>query len=37
MQRIRAGTPAAVALREERMRVLSTQPDSWVKTIVVFG
>jgi tetratricopeptide (TPR) repeat protein len=37
MQRIRAGTPAAAALRDERMRVLSSQPDSWVKTVVVFG
>ncbi|MCP3136197.1 CHAT domain-containing protein [Pyxidicoccus xibeiensis] len=36
MQRIRSGTPAAVALRDERIRVLSSQPDSWVKTVVVF-
>ncbi|HZI16751.1 MAG TPA: CHAT domain-containing protein, partial [Myxococcus sp.] len=36
MERIRSGAPAAVALREERLRVLSAQPESWVKTIVVF-
>ena len=36
MQRIRTGTPAAIALRDERVRVLAEQPDSWVKTVVVF-
>ncbi|NMO16512.1 CHAT domain-containing protein [Pyxidicoccus fallax] len=36
MERIRAGTPAAVALRDERLRVLSARPESWVKTVVVF-
>ncbi|MFP2932210.1 CHAT domain-containing protein, partial [Pyxidicoccus sp. 3LG] len=36
MQRIRSGTPASVALRDERIRVLASQPDSWVKTVVVF-
>ncbi|QSQ20661.1 CHAT domain-containing protein [Pyxidicoccus parkwayensis] len=36
MQRIRAGASAAIALRDERMRVLAEHPDSWVKTVVVF-
>lgn len=36
MERIRSGTPAAVALRDERLRVLSAQPESWVKTVIVF-
>ncbi|MCY0998956.1 CHAT domain-containing protein [Myxococcus sp. MISCRS1] len=36
MERIRAGSSASLALRDERLRVLSTQPDSWVKTVVVF-
>ncbi|MCE9669137.1 CHAT domain-containing protein [Myxococcus stipitatus] len=36
MERIRAGATASTALRDERMRVLSARPDSWVKTVVVF-
>ncbi|WP_164017745.1 CHAT domain-containing protein [Pyxidicoccus trucidator] len=36
MERIRAGAPAAIALRDERMRALAARPDSWVKTVVVF-
>ncbi|WP_163997812.1 CHAT domain-containing protein [Pyxidicoccus caerfyrddinensis] len=36
MERIRAGAPAAIALRDERMRALGARPDSWVKTVVVF-
>lgn len=36
MERIRAGAPAALALRDERMRALAAQPGSWVKTVVVF-
>jgi hypothetical protein len=34
--RIRRGESPAIALRNERMRVLATTPDSWVQTIVVF-
>ncbi|MCP3100992.1 CHAT domain-containing protein [Myxococcus sp. K15C18031901] len=36
MERLRAGATASTALRDERMRVLSARPDSWVKTVVVF-
>ncbi|MET0405137.1 MAG: CHAT domain-containing protein [Cystobacter sp.] len=34
--RIRSGVHPAVAVRDERMRVLQSRPDSWVRTVVVF-
>jgi cellulose synthase operon protein C len=34
--RIRSGEPPAIAVRNERLRLLSANPQSWARTVVIF-
>lgn len=36
LARVRAGTDAAVALRDERIAVLASNPSSWVAGVILF-